>query len=97
VISLPVRTKPSPRFVKSCAKLREPLTSRINSALRKFHTNPDSPGLNFEALKNAPRYFTIRVDRNFRILLKAEVDKEGPYFLLIDVASHDDIYFRRRP
>jgi mRNA-degrading endonuclease RelE of RelBE toxin-antitoxin system len=93
VTAPPVRTKPSPRFVKSCRKLSEPLTSRIEVALRKFHEHPESPGLNFEALKNAPKYFTIRVNRNFRILLKAEIDEEGAYFLLVDVASHDDTYF----
>src|SRR6185295_14063343 len=53
---------------------------------------PKSPGLNFEAIKDRPGYFTIRVGRNFRILLKAEEDKDGPYYLLADIAPHDDTY-----
>ena len=76
----PVRTKPSDRFRKSLGKLGEPLASRTLKALKKFHVNPKSPGLNFEAFKNRPGHFTIRVDRNFRILLKAETDKKGSLF-----------------
>ncbi|MFY9826096.1 MAG: hypothetical protein WAM82_32320 [Thermoanaerobaculia bacterium] len=88
----PVRTKPSARFRKSLAKLGEPLASRAFKALKKFHTASTSPGLNFEAFKNRPGFFTIRVDRNFRILLKQEMDEDGPYFLLVDIANHADTY-----
>lgn len=88
----PVRTKPSDRFRKSLGKLGEPLATRARKALKKFHDAPKSPGLNFEAVKNRSGYFTIRVERNFRIMLKAETDKEGPYFLLVDIADHDDTY-----
>ena len=86
------RTKPSERFIKSRAKLGEPLASRTNKALKKFHRNPDSPGLNFEAVKNAPGSFTIRVTRNFRILLVQKEDEKGPYYLIAGVANHDDTY-----
>jgi mRNA-degrading endonuclease RelE of RelBE toxin-antitoxin system len=92
VIDPPVRVKPSERFKKSRKKLGEPLSGRIDKTIVKFCNNPGSPGLNFEAFKNAPGFFTIRVDRNFRILLKSEEDKEGAYFLLADVANHDDTY-----
>ena len=88
----PVRTKPSARFRKSLAKLGEPMASRALKALEKLHTAHNSPGLNFEAFKNRPGFFTIRVDRNFRILLKQETDEDGPYFLLVDIADHDDTY-----
>ena len=92
MISRPIRLKPSERFKKSRRKQGQPLGGRIDKAVKKFRDNPKSPGLNFEAVKNAAGYFTIRVDRNFRILLKAEVDKDGPYFLLADVRPHDDAY-----
>lgn len=88
----PVRTKPSARFLKNLAKLGEPIASRAATTLSKFHAAPHSPGLNFEAFKNRPGFFTIRVGRNFRILLKQEEDAEGPYFLLADIADHDDTY-----
>ncbi len=58
----------------------------------KFHENSKAPGLNFEAVKNAPDSFTIRVTRNFRILLVQQEDKEGLYYLVADVANHDDTY-----
>lgn len=86
------RTKPSARFIKSHAKLGEPLASRTNKAIAKFHKHPESPGLNFEAVKNAPGSFTIRVNRNFRILLVQQADDKGPYYLIADVADHDDTY-----
>jgi hypothetical protein len=91
-VILPVRTKPSARFLKSLAKIGQPIASRAAKALEKFHRSPDTPGLNFEAFKNRPGFFTIRVDRNFRILLKAETDEDGPYFLLADIADHQDTY-----
>jgi hypothetical protein len=89
---LPTRVKPSARFVKSRAKIGEPVASRIDKTLVKFCHSPESPGLNLEALKNHPEFFTIRVNRNFRILLKKEADQEGPYWLLVDVADHDETY-----
>lgn len=91
-MTAPVRTKPSARFLKSLAKLGEPIASRAAAALAKFHAAPKSPGLNFEAFKNRPGFFTIRVGRNFRILLRQEADENGPYFLLADIAAHDDTY-----
>lgn len=94
-MTAPVRVKPSARYLKSLAKLGEPLASRAAKALTKFYLAPESPGLNFEAFKNRPGFFTIRVDRNFRILLKAEEDEKGPYFLLADIADHDDTYSTR--
>ncbi|HEY4587905.1 MAG TPA: hypothetical protein VIJ02_03900 [Thermoanaerobaculia bacterium] len=88
----PVRTKPSTRFIKSLRKIGQPIASRVATALERFHTAPDTSGLNFEAFKNRPGFFTIRVGRNFRILLKEEADEEGPYYLLVDIADHDDTY-----
>jgi mRNA-degrading endonuclease RelE of RelBE toxin-antitoxin system len=93
VISFPVRLKPSPQFLKSCKKLGEPLGGRIRAAIKKFQEHPDGRGLNFEAVKNAPGTFTIRVNRNFRILLRLEEDETGPYYLLADVGTHKDTYF----
>ncbi len=60
--------------------------------MERFHVAPETPGLNFEAFKERPGFFTIRVGRNFRILLKEEADTEGPYYLLVDIADHDDTY-----
>lgn len=94
-MTVPIRVKPSARYIKSLAKLGEPLASRAAKAIVKFYREPKTPGLNFEAFKNRSGYFTIRVDRNFRILLRTEEDKEGPYFLLVDIADHDDTYSDR--
>jgi hypothetical protein len=88
----PVRIKPSQRYVKSLQKIGKPLSTRAERAVEKFRSNPDLPGLNFEPYKGKPGYFTIRVERNYRILLKEEQDKEGPYYLLVDIAEHDNTY-----
>jgi hypothetical protein len=88
----PVRTKPSARFLKSLAKIGQPIAFRAAIALERFHSAPETPGLNFEAFKNRPGFFTLRVGRNFRILLKEETDAEGSYFLLADIADHDETY-----
>lgn len=88
----PIRLKPSARYLKSLAKSGEPIASRAATAIKRFYEAPKSPGLNFEAVKDRPGFFTIRVGRNFRILLKAEEDKDGPYYLLADIAPHDDTY-----
>jgi hypothetical protein len=88
----PIRLKPSDQFLKSRGKIGEPIASRAETAISKFYAAPTSPGLNFEAVKGRPGFFTIRVNRNFRILLKEEEDNEGPYYLLADIGSHDDIY-----
>jgi plasmid maintenance system killer protein len=89
-----VRLRPSARFIKSRQRLSS-LNDSINRALDRFRKNPDHPGLNFEPVKNTKNSFTIRVNRNFRILLLAEQDEAGPYFLVADVMPHDDAYRRR--
>jgi plasmid maintenance system killer protein len=88
----PVRTRPSARFNKSRAKIGEPIASRVIKTLKKFHQSPESPGLNFEAYKGRPGFFTIRINRNFRILLKEEQDKDGTYYLIVEVGNHDSTY-----
>jgi hypothetical protein len=44
-------------------------------------------------VKGAPGFFTIRVNRNFRMMLQAQADEAGPYFLIVDLDNHDDTYF----
>lgn len=88
----PVRIQLSTRFIKSRGKLGNPIAERADKALLKFVQAPNSPGLNFEKFQNMPGYFTIRVNRNFRILLKEESDSEGVYYVVADLADHDDTY-----
>ena len=88
----PVRTKPSQRYIKSLRKIGKPLSKRAEKAVGKFQKNSDLPGLNFEIFKDRPGYFTIRVERNYRILLKEEHDENGLYYLLADIDDHDNTY-----
>lgn len=61
-------------------------------ALTKFQKNPYTPGLNFEVVTNRAGYSTIRVNRNFRILLRA-TDREM-HFIIMDVRNHDIYKYR---
>jgi mRNA-degrading endonuclease RelE of RelBE toxin-antitoxin system len=87
------RVKISDRFLRSYKKLDGTLQARAKKALRKLVENPQLRSLNFEALRGMEGIYSIRVNDNFRILLQLLEDKEGKYFLALDVANHD-IYDR---
>jgi mRNA-degrading endonuclease RelE of RelBE toxin-antitoxin system len=87
------RVKISDRFLRSYKKLDGQLQDRAKKALRKLVQNPRQRSLNFELLRGMEGVYSIRVNDNFRILLQLLEDKEGKYFLALDVANHD-IYDR---
>ncbi len=78
----------SKRFVKSYASLAAPIQKRAAKSLKQFQTDPRHPALHFEKL--ASGYRTLRVDKNFRIVLR-ELD-EGGTFELVDVLTHSKVY-----
>ena len=88
----PVRIRPSSRYLKSLQKIGKPLSTRAEKAVEKLQRTPDLPGLNFESYKGKPGHFTIRVERNFRIVLREEHDEVGLYYRLVDVDDHDNTY-----
>lgn len=79
--------KPSVRFEKAVKRLGPDLRKRAAKSLKQFIENPRHPHLHFEKLSTG--YRTIRVDRNFRIVLR-EIDKLT--YDLIDVGDHTRIY-----
>ena len=89
------RVRVNPGYVRAVRKLDRGVAKRANAALVKFQADPNRPGLNFEPVTGAPGYFTIRVNRNFRILLRRERDAAGELYAAVDVARHDEAYRRR--
>lgn len=90
------RVRVDPGYLRARKRLSSRLAERADAALVRFLENSASPGLNFEALRNWPGYFSIRVNRNFRILLRREQDAAGEVFAAVDVASHDVYRTSRR-
>ena len=82
-----VTVEPSPRFKKSFKKLSRTIQEGVMRALTKFLRDPYAVGLNFEAVTNRAGYFTIRVNRNFRVLLRAT--EQETCFVVVDVHNHD--------
>lgn len=75
------------RFNKKFAALGPEVRARAIKSLQQFVDDPRHPSLHFEKLSTG--YHTIRVDLNFRILLRQL--GEGRYELA-DVDSHTNIY-----
>lgn len=85
------RVEITPRFGKSLARLHPDVREAARRALVKLLENPESKGLNLELLSG--QMYSIRVNRNFRILLQRRRDEAGIYYAAVDIGSHD-IYRR---
>lgn len=84
-----MQLRPSARFGKSFKALSSELQARARKSLKQFRANPRHPSLHFE--KIATGYRTIRVDKNFRIVLRSVDETEG-VFDIVDIDSHDKVY-----
>ena len=90
-----VRLRVDPGYERALDRLPKAIRQRSNAALLKFLENPRSPGLNFEKLRDRADYYSIRVNLQYRILLRLEADREGELFAVVDVGTHQ-VYRRRR-
>ncbi len=80
--------RPTKRFEKSFTRLEERLKVRTRKSIEQFLANPRHPHLHFEKLKTARGFHTIRVDENFRVVLR---DAGKGVYDIVDVGSHRDI------
>lgn len=80
--------RPTRRFEKSFKRLDARLQQRAAKSITQFSENPRHGHLHFEKLKGSD-YLTIRVDSNFRIVLR---EAEKGVYDLVDVGSHTDVY-----
>jgi hypothetical protein len=87
-----MRLKVDARFERSLRRLSGELIERTRRTLLKLQEAPSLRGLNLEKLHGSEALYTVRVNRNFRILLRAAEDEEGAYLLVLRVDSHDATY-----
>jgi len=72
------------------------MRARVFRALKKLQRNPWSKSVNLELFKGRPGFWTARVTKGWRFLLRevSAEDSENRVFEIIEYASHDDTYGR---
>jgi plasmid maintenance system killer protein len=88
-----MRIRVSKRYERSVSRIPDRIKMRAAKALIKFADNPTHPGLNFEQLSGWEATYSIRVNRQYRILLVRQTDDAGEIFAVIDIGTHQ-IYRR---
>lgn len=84
-----MRVSASSRFLRRAKKLKEPQTSMLRAALRRFATDPQDPVLHTHKLKGElDAYWAFSVDEDLRVLFRWE----GEEALLVHLGSHDEVY-----
>lgn len=91
-----VRVRIDPGFERWIRDRKQPesLRRKAIETLEKFMENPKRTGLNFEPLTGRPGYFSLRINKGYRILLRKEEDADGELFAVTAAGPHD-IYRRR--
>jgi mRNA-degrading endonuclease RelE of RelBE toxin-antitoxin system len=87
------RVRLAPRFEKALGKVDQRIARSAIEALHRLNKDRRHRGLNLEKIEGTT--WSIRVTRNFRILLERHTDDLGEYFIATHLDTHD-IYKRRR-
>src|SRR5690554_4635187 len=79
-------------FFSAFAALPRQRQSRVLDFMNKFRTNPNSPGINYEKIRNAydPNMRSVRIDDTYRGIVVRQ-ERSGVY-LLLWVDHHDRAY-----
>lgn len=88
-----MRVRVTQRYERSANRIPVRVKTRASQAITKFMDNPNHPGLNFERLSGWEDTYSIRVNRQYRILLVRETDVAGEIFAVVDIGTHQ-IYRR---
>ena len=88
-----MRLRVTARYEHSVSRVPDRVKKAAANALIKFMTHPQQPGLNFERLAGWEDTYSIRVNRQYRILLIREADEAGELFAIADIGTHQ-IYRR---
>ncbi len=83
-----IRVRITERYRKSERRVPERIRIKARDALSGLLENPQRPGLNFERLSGWDDTYSIRVTREYRILLMRESDEEGEVLAAIDIGTH---------
>jgi mRNA-degrading endonuclease RelE of RelBE toxin-antitoxin system len=83
-----MRIRVTERYRRSAARLPDRIRSRATDALGRLVENPQYPGLNLERIVGWENAYSIRVNRQYRILLLREVDETGDLYAVVDIGTH---------
>lgn len=83
-----MRVRIADSYKRSVRRIPKHIQTKATRALVRFQDNPRHPGLNFEKLSEFDDTYSIRVDRQYRILLIRETDEEGELFSAVDIGTH---------
>jgi len=75
-------------YERSVRRLPDRIKRSAATALIQFIDNPQHPGLNFERLAGFEDTYSIRANRQYRILLARETDDAGEIFAAVDIGTH---------
>lgn len=82
------------QYIRDSRRCSKQIRERASDALQRFQSDSNIKGLNFEKLRGWDDLYTIRVGRNFRIVLRRRATKElGDHYVAVRIAPHD-IYDR---
>jgi plasmid maintenance system killer protein len=69
------------------------LKAQVKAAVIKLSKDPNTRGLRFKPLEGSSGFWSIRVNDNFRILIRVSEDADGPFYFVVNAGNHD-IYDR---
>lgn len=79
-------------FLVAFARIPKRQQRSVMQFVTRFRTNPRSPGINYEVIRDAPgkNFRSVRIDQDYRgIVLSPE---QGNVYVLLWVDKHDDAY-----
>lgn len=78
-------------FLDALVRLPDAARKKAATLLRKFRSDPASPGLNYEKIESEdPRVRSLRVDQNYRAIVLAP--DSGSTYTIVYVGAHDEAY-----
>ena len=84
-----MRLRTSSRFLRRAKKLREPQSTMLRAALRRFAADPGDPLLRVHKLKGELRdYWSFTVDEDLRVLFRWDGDEA----FLVNLGTPDEVY-----
>ena len=75
-----------------CICTARPLCAAPWTSATDCYENPRSKGVNLEAFVGRDGFYTARVTRKIRLLLRERQDEEGTYLKIVRFGDHDDTY-----
>jgi hypothetical protein len=82
-----VKSRGIPGFWKAYRGLPPEIKESARAAYRKFQENPAHPSLRLERLRSDPRFWSIRVTRNYRAVAQRI---ESDHWVWIWIGNHTE-------